>query len=126
SNPATAHQKLTVWAKELVRKFDDKDYFTDAQVETAKTLLAVSNLYDREKTSSFAHTVSFWWAVAGLDYYLGYIDNLKKVTRQDMARYVKRYILGKPYVMAIMINPETQKAIGLTEAKAKTMAKVIR
>ena len=119
-------EKAIKAVQDEIRKFDDPDYFTDDQIETAKTLLAVSNLYDREKTSSFAHTVSFWWAVASLDYYLSYIENLKKVTRQDMARYVKSYILGKPYVMAIMVSPEAQKELKLTKASADKMAKVIR
>ncbi len=109
-----------------VRKFTDKDYFTDEQIETAKTLLAVDHIYGREQTSAYAHTVSFWWAVAGLGYYTGYIDNLKKVTRNDMKRYVDAYIYGKPFVMGILVDDEIQKQIGLTDKKAAEWAKPIK
>ena len=33
-------------------------------------------LRDRESPSSLAHTLTFWWTSTGLDYYLGYLDNL--------------------------------------------------
>jgi zinc protease len=112
--------------KAEVAKFNEPDYFTDEQLETAKTLLAVESIFSREQTSSYAHTVSFWWAVAGLDYYKNYVDNLKKVTRADMARYVTTYIHGKPYVMAILISPESQKQIQLTDKKAASWASPIK
>ena len=112
--------------KAEVLKFTDADYFTDEQIQTAKTLLAVDHIYGKEKTSSFAHNVSFWWAVAGLDYYTGYIDNLQQVTRADMAKYVSTYIYSKPYVMGFLIDAETQKEIGLTQKKADAWAKTIR
>ncbi|MCP4223364.1 MAG: insulinase family protein, partial [Actinomycetia bacterium] len=105
-----------------VRKFTQDDYFTDEQIETAKTLLAIDHIYGREKTSSYAHTVSFWWAVAGLDYYTGYIENLKKVSRADMKKYVSTYIHKKPYIMGILISEENQKATDLTEKKAASWA----
>ena len=73
-----------------------------------------------------AHTVSFWWAVAGLDYYLGYIENLKKVTRADMARYVKSYIFGKPYVMGVMLSSDAQETIKLTPKEANSWASTIK
>lgn len=96
--------------------FTAPDYFTDEELESAKTLLDVNEIYDREKPSEYAHTVSFWWASSGLDYYAGYIDNLRKVTRADISRYVERYIRNKPRVVAVLISAEDQRRIGLTEA----------
>src|SRR5262249_52232360 len=64
-----------------VAKFDTADYFTDEELESAKTLLDVNEMYGREKPSEYAHTISFWWASSGLDYYAGYVENLSKVTR---------------------------------------------
>jgi zinc protease len=102
------------------------DYFTDEQLQTAKTLLAVEHIYDREKTSAYAHNVSFWWAVAGLDYYLGYLDNLQKVSRDDIKKYVSTYIHKKPYVLGILISQENQAAIGLNDKKAASWAKPLK
>ncbi len=100
---------------EEIAKFDSPDYFTDQELEYAKTLLDVNEIYDREKPSNYAHTVSFWWASSGLDYYATYVDNLRKVTREDIQRYVRKYIKNKPRVVAVMLSEQDQKRVGLAE-----------
>ena len=40
---------------EEIAKFDSPDYFTDQELEYAKTLLDVNEIYDREKPSQYAH-----------------------------------------------------------------------
>lgn len=110
---------------EETHKLADPAYFTDAQLENAKTILAVQDVYDREKTSSFAHTVSFWWTVAGLDYYTNYVPNLKKVTREDIAKYVSDYIIDKPYVMGVLLSPEQKEQLGLSDEKLAEMVREI-
>ena len=99
---------------EEISHFSDLDYFTDEQLETAKTLLAVSELYSREQTASWAHTVSFWWAVAGLDYYLDYVQNLNAVTREGVESYVQTYIQDQPYVLGVLASPDVIEAFSLT------------
>ncbi len=98
-----------------IAQFDSPNYFTDEELESAKTLLDVNEIYDREKPSQYAHTVSFWWASSGLDYYAGYVENLRKVTREDIKRYVEKYIKNKPRVVGVLISEADQKRIGLTE-----------
>lgn len=109
-----------------IRKLADPAYFSDAQLQNAKTILAVRDIYEREKTSSFAHTLSFWWATADLDYYLNYIDNLKAVTRDDIADYVQKYILGKHYVMGILLSPAQKQELGLSDAALAEMVERIQ
>ena len=96
-------------------KFDAPDYFTDEELESAKTLLDVNEIYTREKASDYAHTVSFWWASSGLDYYSTYIEYLNKVTRADIKTYVNKYIKGKHRIAGVLISEQDQKRIGLTE-----------
>lgn len=86
-----------------VAKFDDPAYIADEQIEAAKNQLEISEIYGREQTTQFVHTVSFWWAGAGLDYYVDYVDNLRNVTRADIARYVRAYIKGQPRVEAALV-----------------------
>ena len=112
--------------QEEMAKFAQDDYFTDEQLETAKRLLAVEFLYSLEKTSSYAHTVSFWWAVAGVDYLDTYLDKLKAVTRSDIQKYLKTYINRKNYVMGILISPENQKKLGLDDKAVKKWARPIK
>jgi zinc protease len=97
-----------------IEKMTDPNYFTDEQLENAKTILATNEQYARETASQFVHTVGFWWAVAGLDYYLNYIDNLNKVTREDIINYLKTYVVDKNYVLGVLASPENADEIYLT------------
>ncbi len=45
-----------------VAHFNDKDYYTDEQLESAKALLEADDLYSREKLDEYAKTLGFWWA----------------------------------------------------------------
>ncbi|MFW6058415.1 MAG: M16 family metallopeptidase, partial [Persicimonas sp.] len=110
---------------EELQRLEDPDYYTDEQLENAKTILAVDDVYNREKTSAFAHTVSFWWATAGQDYYLDYIPNLEAVTREDIARYVREYITNKPYVMGVLLSPEQREELGLSEEDLAEMVRQV-
>jgi zinc protease len=98
-----------------IKKFTDPDYFTDEQLESAKNQLEINEEYGQERPSNFAHTVGFWWAVAGLDYYLNYVDNLRKVTRDDVDRYVREYIHNAPYIMGVLLSPEDQQKLSIKE-----------
>ncbi|HEX8845369.1 MAG TPA: pitrilysin family protein [Pyrinomonadaceae bacterium] len=94
-----------------VAHFNDKDYFTDEQLESAKALLEADDLYSREKLSEYAHTLSFWWSSTGLDYFRGYLQNLRKTTRADISRYITTYIQGKPHVGLALISEEAQQQV---------------
>jgi zinc protease len=95
-----------------MKKFTNTDYYTDEQLETAKNRLERDELYSQEQPSSFVHTVGYWWAVAGgLDYYLHYVDNLRKVTRKDINGYVQKYIQAAPYVKGVLVSPDELKKV---------------
>jgi len=97
-----------------IAKFTDPGYITDEQIEYAKTQLEISEMYGQESPSRFVHTLGFWWSVSGsLDYYLNYVDNLKKVTREDIDEYVRKYIQDRPYVMGILLSPKDRKKLSL-------------
>ncbi|HZN10751.1 MAG TPA: hypothetical protein VFC61_03675, partial [Blastocatellia bacterium] len=98
-----------------VAKFGAPDYITDEQLGSAKTLIEVNEIFERQKPSEYAHTVSFWWASSGLDYYASYVENVRKVTRADIKRYIDKYVKGKPRVVGVMLSEAEQKRIGLTE-----------
>lgn len=97
-----------------VEKFDDPGYVTAEELDAAKVQVDIAQIYDREQASSFAHTVGFWWAVAGLDYYLGYVDGMRAVTEADIAEFARSYIIGKPHVSGVLIDPASRAEIGLT------------
>lgn len=98
-----------------VEKFDAPDYFTDEQLEFAKNQLEISEIYGRERADQFAHTVSYWWCARNLQYYLDYIDNLRRITRDDIARYIRTYIKGKPAVTGVLVSPQDQQQLQIGE-----------
>jgi zinc protease len=92
-----------------IAHFNDKDYFTDQQLENAKALLEANDLYSREKPSEYAHTLSFWWASTGLDYFRGYLPTLRNTSRADISRYVTAYIQGQPHIGLALMSDEAQQ-----------------
>ncbi|MFN2514752.1 MAG: M16 family metallopeptidase [Pyrinomonadaceae bacterium] len=96
-----------------VAHFNDKDYFTDDQLESAKALLEADDLYSREKLSEYAHTLSFWWASTGLEYFRGYLRRLRASSRDDISRYVTTYIQGKPHIALALLSAEAQEKVKL-------------
>lgn len=108
-NPTKVKECLAA-VKAQIAMFDAPDYFTDAQMVTAKRQLEIGRTREQEATSNYVHTVSFWWTSATLDYYANYLDNVKKLTRADLQSFVRKYIKDKPYVAGLLVN---------TAAKAK-------
>lgn len=92
-------------------KLTGPEYITDAQIEAAKNILEIQEIYEREQTSDFVHTLGFWWSVAGLDYYLTYIDRLREVSREDIYAYVDTYITDQPRVEALLVSADDLDSI---------------
>lgn len=106
---------------ELIAQFGDDDFFTEEQLETAKTRLTIQDAFGREQTSQFLHTVTYWWSSADIPYYTNYVENLQKVTKEDVQRYVKKYYIGKNKITGILASPEmkTDLAIQFMTSKLK-------
>ena len=113
TTPDKARAALRAIYKE-VAGFNDASYYTDEQLEAAKGLLEADDLYGREKLSDYTHTLGFWWASTGLEYFRGYHSNLRRTSRADINRYVTTYIQGKPHVGLALLSEETQKQAQLT------------
>lgn len=94
-----------------VARFDNPDYISDDQLETAKSVLRTQTLYRSEKLSDFSHDLAFWWAAAGLDYYGHYLDDLSKVTREDIAHYIHTYIQNHPYVLGVSMSGQAWQQV---------------
>ncbi|MDT7602891.1 MAG: zinc protease [Acidobacteriota bacterium] len=113
TTPDKARAALRAIYKEIAA-FNDPAYFTDEQLESAKGLLEADDLYSREKTDDYTHTVAFWWASTGLDYFRGYLGNLRRTSRADINRYLNTYIEGKPHVGLALLSSDSQKQAQIT------------
>ena len=99
---------------EELAKLADTTYITAKELAAAQRQLGINALYEREQSTGWAHTVGFWWAVAGLDYYRNYVPNMQRVTPQDIARYARTYIIGKPFITGVLLSPDARAKLSLT------------
>src|SRR3954471_9674721 len=97
-----------------VAKFNTPGYFDAGELEAVKAHRAVTSAFDRERASGFAHTLGFWWSVANLEYYMGYVDNMAQQTVNDLRAYARKYIVGKPYITGVLIAPQARQALKLS------------
>lgn len=97
-----------------IRKFDDPSYFDPVELEAVKAHRAVTSAFDRERSSGFAHTLGFWWSVASLEYYMGYVDNMAQQKTSDLRAYARKYIVAKPHITGVLISPIDRAALNLT------------
>jgi zinc protease len=96
-----------------IAKFNTPGYITPEELEAVKAHRAVTSAFDRERASGFAHTLGFWWSVASLEYYMGYVDKMAQQTLDDLRSYAGRYILGKPHIAGVLIAPEARRTLNL-------------
>ena len=99
-----------------IARFTQPGYISKDELEAVKAQRAVSSAFGRERASSFSQTIGFWWSVADLEYYMGYIDNMAKQTVADLRSYASKYIVGKPRVTGVLIPADARQSIALTEA----------
>jgi zinc protease len=85
--------------------------FSDEELETARAQLEIEQVYEAERPSRHVHTLGYWWAVAGLEYWLDYGRDLRRVERDDVQRFVQRWITGRPRVTGVLTAPEHRAAV---------------
>lgn len=96
-----------------IGKLAAPDYLSADELEAAKTQFRIDRLYALERASAAAHDAGFYWAVAGLDYYRGYEAGVEAVTRDDVARFARRWLVGKPNVTGVLVAPDAAGKAGL-------------
>ncbi len=97
-------------------RFGDPGYFPAEEIAAAKARRAVGSAFGAERASGLAHTIGFWWSVADVDYFMGYVDGMAGQTASDLVRYARTYIIGKPRVTGVLLSPEARRQAGLTPA----------
>ncbi len=114
TSPENLSRALAALDAEIAR-FDDNGYFDPTELAAVKAHRAVTSAFDRERASSFAHTLGFWWSVADLEYYMGYVDNMAQQTLADLRAYATKYIAGKPRITGVLIDPGSRRQLALTK-----------
>jgi len=99
-----------------VERLADPGYITPDQLVATKAQRAVSTAFGFDRASDHAHTIGFWWSVSGLEYYMGYVDNMAAQTLEDVRAYARKYIVGKPMVVGLLLPPGVKADLGLRDA----------
>jgi zinc protease len=121
TTPAKLREALPALMRELQR-VATPGYFTADKLAEVTAHRSTDSAFGRERTSGFAHAIGFWWSVAGLEYYLNYVDEMAKQTPAELVRYARTYILGKPHVTGVMLSPDTRRALDLSTGELQRLA----
>jgi zinc protease len=89
-----------------LRRMAEPGYFSEEDLRNAAHRAEVNLARQRERTSSYAHLLTFFWGYASLEYYATYPAKLRAVTEADIARFLHKYVLDKPFVLGAMASPE--------------------
>jgi zinc protease len=116
TSPERLREALAALEDEIGR-VTTPDYFSPEELAFTKQHRIVDAMFQLERASGFAHQLGFWWAVTGLDYFYGYTDMMAKQTPEDLRRYARTYIIGKPHVIGVLLSPQMRQKIGLTETE---------
>jgi zinc protease len=92
-------------------KLKAPDYFSDDELKNAAHRLDVEYAKQREGTESYAHMLTYFWAMANMDYYATYSDRSHAVTHADVASFMDTYVLGKPFVLGALESPKLAATI---------------
>jgi zinc protease len=101
------------------------DYLTAEELQDAAHQLEVDRALENEHSPDLAHTLTFWWTSAGLDYYRTYLEKTRAVTQADIGRYMRTYVLGHPYVLGVLESKE-MNAAGLSKAVLQKLAVTVK
>ena len=99
-----------------IQRFTEPGYISKDELEAVKAQRAVSSAFGRERASGFSQTIGFWWSVASLEYYMGYVDTMATQTLTDLRGYAAKYIVGRPRITGVVIPAEARQSIALTAA----------
>jgi zinc protease len=102
--------------REEIQKVNDPGYFSAEELAATKQHRIVGTEFGLERASGFAQQLGFWWAVTGLDYFMGYVDTMAKQTPAELQTYAAKYIIGKPHVTGVLLSTAVRQSLNLTPA----------
>ncbi len=89
----------------LLNSIDDEKWFPNEIIEDAKISIENEFSLKTENPENFAQELAFWVTTLDLDYFVNYIDEIKKISKEDIKNFFNKYIKNKNFVMGV-IEPE--------------------
>lgn len=102
--------------------------FDEQDILTAKSIIERDTFYARESTSNIANELGYTTLVYGdAKFYTDYINNIKKVTKNDIVKAAKKYLNPEHAVISVMLpesaEQENIKKIGNLDKKSAVVVK---
>jgi len=98
----------------LLDELDNLDVLegvSDSDLTIAKKRREVSRVLAVEETAMLAPGIAFWWASAGLDYYVGYGRRMNAQTVADLRNFARVYISNQPRVIGVLAPPQLTQSV---------------
>jgi zinc protease len=92
---------------DVLNTLDQPTAFTDDEIADARQARRVSFARTMEYRTDVAHEVAEFWGSADLGYFRSYTDRMIAVTRPDLERYARRYLIGKYMALGLLVPPGT-------------------
>jgi zinc protease len=100
-----------------------EDYFSETELISAKKELEDHDILSRETAAGYMSNLSFWWASTSTDYYLSYLDRVKKVSVSEIQTFINSYLDNKNMLTTIWINSDDNKVHNILKKVSKIMGR---
>ncbi len=90
-------------------------YFTDALIDEAIKGFEIEMIFFEENGRDYALDFATNWCLAGTEFWVNYVENLKKVTVADLENFAKRYLnpAHNPMVFGVLVSEENAGKFGI-------------
>lgn len=109
-----------------IKKLQEEEISED-EIQKAKNIIERDTFYARESVSNIASEIGYTVTLTGnTSYYKNYLENINKVTSEDLKRVAKEYLNIDSAVISI-INPQNKPVSNITksEPKQEVQAKIV-
>lgn len=114
-NPKNKIKTIEEILKEI-QKIQQGD-FEISQLQRAKNIIKTDTYYSRESISNISDDLGYDFTFnKDENYYENYLKNIDKVSKKDIIRVAKKYLITDKYALSV-VNPSNYKEISNIEAK---------
>jgi zinc protease len=85
-----------------INRLKDQDLVTDDEVERAVARIETLQMQESETAEGLGYSLGYWAVVSGEKDTSRYIQNIKKVTAEDVKRVAQRYIGEGSYTLSVV------------------------
>lgn len=103
-----------------------KNEITEEEIQKAKNIIERDTYYSRESVSNIASEIGYTVTLTGdTTFYKNYLDNINKITADDLKRVAKSYLNIDEAVISVILPTKEEKSEIKKEDKKNYSAKVI-